>query len=175
MLEDFIAAVRQIAENRTVKPFFTLALPQIVAQSMELLKNEPAEIYVPFVLEAFRIAREESPRSPASYALREVAAAILRRKLPFSTEQAIRLIELASVPNVRFSLREHFKGRRIRPDESTACGSSQNLRPCITSYHGGPQMTALHLRIDKLLALAGGTPIEISIAPQGTVVPGRLR
>ncbi len=168
MLEDFIASVRQIAENRTVKPFFTLALPQIVAQSMELLKNEPAEIYVPFVLEAFRIAREESPRSPASYALREVAAAILRRKLPFSTEQAIRLIELASARMSDFPYASILKVAESVPMNPQLAEALKNLRPCITSYHGGPQMTALHLRIDKLLALAGGTPIEISIAPQGT-------
>jgi hypothetical protein len=164
-VETIIAEVRQAADLRKRNPLTFAGIEDSAAVALELLKKAPADLYVPFVLEALRIAREET--TFASAALASAAGTILRRKLSFTEEQARRLVETVAVPRSSFPYRGVLKVAESVPMSPDLAEALRQLRPCITEYLGGPEMKALHERIDRLLAIADGAPTVPALAPQG--------
>jgi len=120
---------------------------QHVAPAVARLKDASNESAVEFILASLRMVHDE-PRGMLADVLQKAASEVLRRKLPFTTDQVVEMIGLVSVPNQSFP----YKGV-LKAAESVAMTPAMGealrvLRPCITEYLGGTDMRDLHARID---------------------------
>lgn len=148
----------QLAGKTTVWPY---EQEQVVRTALDRLKEAPPETAVEFVLAGLRLMREERGWA---YALNPVAGGVLRRKLTFTEDQVVEMIERVSVEHQEFP----FKGV-LNAAESVAmtpriAEALRRLRPCITEYLGGSEARDLHARIDNLL---NGPAPKTTLAVQG--------
>jgi len=172
MLDEIIAEVRRAAEENLSNLFS--ATEKTAAFAVERLRQAPPDLLVPFVVESLRIARDEIGTIEGS-AFGAAAGMILRRKRTFTEEQATRLVEYSSVLSSSFPYRGILKAAESVPMSPRLAGALRKLRPCITEYLGGPEMKALHERIDALLARAEGRPAAPALGPQGAWSEAVLR
>jgi len=160
LVADVLAKIRrQLSGKTTVWPD---EQEQVVRSALERLKDAPPEASVEFVLTGLRLMRED--RNWATYALNPVVGGVLRRKLTFSEDQVIEMIERVSVEHQVFPFNGVLKAAESIPMTPGIAEALRRLRPCITEYLGGSQARDLHACIDNLL---NGPAPETSLAVQG--------
>ena len=113
------------------------------------LKEASSDTAVEFVLVALRLIRQEA--SWTTHVLNQAAGQVLRRKLEFSEDQVVEMLELAAVPNSSFPFRGILKAVEAVPMSPRLAERLRLLRPCITDFLGGGEARELHARIDNLL------------------------
>lgn len=113
------------------------------------LKDIPPDDAVEFVLAGLRLVRGE--QSWLSHVVNQLVGSVLRRKLSFTEDQMVEIIELVSVPNHSFPFKSILKAAELLPLTPRLAKALSQLRPCITEFLGGPEMRDLHARIDTLL------------------------
>jgi hypothetical protein len=87
---------------------------------------------------------------------------VLRRKLSFTEDQVVEMIELVSVPNSSFPFKGILKAAESLPMTPRLAKSLGQLRPCITEFLGGSEMRDIQARIDVLLnGPAPDTTLEV--------------
>src|SRR5262245_8215020 len=124
------------------------------------VKDAPPEVAIELVLTGLRIIREE--QSWFSHVLNQVVGGLLRRKLNFTEDQVVEMLELVSVPNSSFPFKSILKAAESLPMTPRLSASLRQLRPCITEFLGGSDMRDLHARIDVLLnGPAPDTTLEV--------------
>jgi len=162
---DFVAAI--IADLRAHLPTqisdWFGQRDELFALVMERLKDASPEAAVEFVLTALRLVRQE-PRSWLAYALNPAAGKVLRRKLTFTEDQVVEMIEVVSVPNSVFPFKGILTAAESIPMTPRVAQALQQLRPCITEYLGGSECRDLHARIDILVS---GPAPKTSLEVQG--------
>jgi hypothetical protein len=126
------------------------------------LKDAPSEEAVLFAVAGLCLIRQE--RTWLAYLLNQAISGVLRRKLTFTEDQVVALIELVSEPNRDFPLKGVLKAAESVPMSPRIAEALRRLRPCITEYLGGGEMRDLHARIDNLL---DGPLPDTAIEPQG--------
>lgn len=136
---------------------------RVVRAALERLTGSPPEEAVEFVLVGLRLVRD-GRRDWAMHALTAAVGGVLRRKLPFTEDQVVTVIELVSVEHQEFPFAGVLKAAGSVPMTDRIAGALRRLRPCITEYLGGSQARDLHARIDNLLA---GEAPHTSLAVQG--------
>ena len=122
---------------------------QIRDSALARLKDAPPETAVEFALTGLRLIRRE--QSWFSHVLNQVVGGVLRRKLNFTEDQVVEMIELVSVPHSSFPFKSILKAAESLPMTPRLASSLRQLRPCITEFLGGSDMRDLHARIDVLL------------------------
>ena len=89
---------RQLSGRMTVWPY---EKDEVVHAALERLKEASPETAVGFVLAGLRLMRE-GERGWPSVALNSVVGGVLRRKLPFTEDQVVEMIERVSVEHREF-------------------------------------------------------------------------
>src|SRR6185503_17905643 len=136
----------QLAGNRHL---FMADADDIRDSALLRLKDAPAQATVEFALSGLRLVRQE--QSWFSQVLNQVVGGVLRRKLSFTEDQVVEMIELVSVPHSSFPFKSILKvaeSLRMTPRLAKSLGQ---LRPCITEFLGGSEMRDIQARIDVLL------------------------
>ncbi|HEY1340775.1 MAG TPA: DUF4132 domain-containing protein [Bryobacteraceae bacterium] len=128
-----------------------------------MLKDASPEAAVEFVLTGLRQMRE-GERDWAAHTLNSAVSGALRRKLPFTEDQVVEMIELVSVEHSEFPFAGVLKAAESLPMTDRIAGALRRLRPCITEFLGGSQARDLRARIDNLL---NGEAPRTSLAVQG--------
>lgn len=161
---DFVAEV--LAEIRRQLSGKTMVWPdereQVVRAALERLKDAPPEAAVEFALAGLRLMREE--RDWATYPLNHAVGGVLRRKLIFTEDQVVEMIERVSVEHQEFPFNGVLKAAESVPMTPRIADALRRLRPCITEYLGGSQARDLHARIDNL---SSGTSPKTSLRVEG--------
>lgn len=130
---------------------------------MDVLKDATAEEAVEFVLTGLRTVRHKE-RDWEAHELQSAVGGALRRKLPFTEDQVVEMIQLVSVEHREFPFNGVLRAAESLPMTDRIAEALRRLRPCITDYLGGSQARDLRARIDNLLN--GGAP-ETSLTVQG--------
>ena len=123
-------------------------------RALVLLNDAPSEVAVDFALSGLQIVRED--RTWVGRAVHQAVGMVLRRKLDFTEDQVVRMIELVSVEHREFPFRGVLKAAATVPMSPRIDAALAQLRPCITEYLGGREVRDLHAAIDNLLH--GPTP-----------------
>lgn len=124
------------------------------------LKDAQPGAAIEFALTGLRLIRQE--QSWFSHVLTQVVASVLRRKLSFTEDQVVEMIELVSVPNSAFPFKGILKAAESLPMTPRLAQSLGQLRPCITEFLGGSEMRDIQARIDVLLnGPAPDTTLEV--------------
>lgn len=126
------------------------------------LKAESSEVRVSFVFEALN-GISESRAFHFKTVLKSLAASLLRGDLALNSIAAVRLVELASQPNLPFPFKAILSALEGVPRTPALLIALHRMRACVTRYHGGPEMKEIHERIDVLI----GGPREKALAPAG--------
>ena len=121
---------------------------EIRDSALARLKDAPAQAAVEFALSGLRLLRQE--QSWFSHVLNQVVGGVLRRKLSFTEDQVVEMIELVSLPNGAFPFKGILKAAEFLPMTPRLAKSLGQLRPCITEFLGGSEMRDIHARIDLL-------------------------
>jgi uncharacterized protein DUF4132 len=167
---NLVAEVLSDLRNRLVGNghLWTAEADQIRDSALARLKDAPPETAVEFALTGLRLIRRE--QSWFSHVLNQVVGGVLRRKLDFSEDQVVEMIELVSVPHSSFPFKSILKAAESLPMTPRLASSLRQLRPCITEFLGGSDMRDLHARIDVLLnGPAPDTTLEVQGAWSQTV------
>jgi hypothetical protein len=151
---------RQVSGKTFVRPF---ERDEAVRAALERLKEASPETAVEFVLAGLRLIRE-GDHDRASHALNSIVGGVLRRKLPFSEEQVIEMIERVAVKQREFPFTGVLRAAESLALTDRIAEALRRLRPCITEFLGGSQARDLHARIDNLLT---GEAPHTSLAVQG--------
>ena len=147
----------QLAGNRHL---FTTDADGICDSALARLKDAPPEAAVEFALTGLRLIRQE--QSWFSHVLNQVVGGVLRRKLSFTEDQVVEMIELVSVPNSSFPFKSILKAAESLPMTPRLAKSLGQLRPCVTEFLGGSEMRDIQARIDVLLnGPAPDTTLEV--------------
>ena len=102
-------------------------------------------------------------RRASSHVANQAAGQVLRRKLAFTEDQVVEIIELVCV-RTGVPFQSILKAVESLPLTPRVAEALRRLRPCITEYLGGTDMRDLHARIDLLL---GGPRPDTSLEAQG--------
>jgi hypothetical protein len=161
---DFVADVvaeirRQLSGKTTVWP---AERDQVVRSALERLKDAPPEAAVEFALAGLRLMREE--QTWAAYALNHVVGNVLRRKLAFTEDQVVEMIETVAVEHREFPFKGVLNAAGSLTMTPRIADALLRLRPCIDEFLGGSQARDLHARIDNLL---NGPAPETSLTVHG--------
>ena len=161
---DLVAEI--LSEIRRQLPGTTMVWPgemeQMVRSTLKRLEDAPPEAAVEFVLTGLRVMREE--RSWATEVLKGAVGGVLRRKLPFTEDQVVEMIERVSVGHQEFPFKGVLNAAESVPMSPRIADALRRLRPSITEYLGGSVARDLHARIDNLLH---GPAPETSLTVQG--------
>jgi len=159
---DLVAEVLSDLRNQLVgnRHLFMAEADGIRDSALARLKDAPPEAAVEFALSGLRLLRQE--QSWLSHVLNQVVGGVLRRKLSFTEDQVVEMIELVSVPHSSFPFKGILKAAESLPMTSRLAKSLGGLRPCITEFLGGSEMRDIQARIDVLLnGPAPDTTLEV--------------
>ena len=160
LFSDVLAVLR---DKLTVRDYMRLGQNEEALKSaIVLLKDVPPEAAVEFCLASLRHIRQE--HSWVSSVLNQAAGQVLRRKLTFTEDQVVEMLELVSVPRSSFPFKGVLKAAESLPITSGIAEKLRILRPCIDDYLGGSEARDLHARIDNLLS---GPAPQSSLEAQG--------
>jgi len=141
---------------------------QMALQKIEVPKDASPERLIKF---AFQGLEEIQQNSSASFQWKAPLSQVLRRKLPFTVEQAMRLVQLASIPNADFPYRGILSVVESLPMSPPVAEALRRMRGFVDEYyHGGPEARAIHERIDVLVASldsAEGSCAAVEVTPRG--------
>jgi hypothetical protein len=130
---------------------------------LERMKEAPDEAAIEFTLASLRVIREEE-QTWAAHVLNQATGSVLRRKLPFTEDQVVEMLDLVSVPHREFPFKGVLKAAESLPMTPRLAGALLRLRPCITEFLGGAEARNLRARLDNLLS---GPAPDISLEAQG--------
>jgi len=159
---DLVSEVLSDLRNQLVgnRHLWTAEADEIRDSALARLKDAPAQAAVEFALSGLRLARQE--QSWFSQVLNQVVGGVLRRKLSFTEDQVVEMIELVSVPHSSFPFKSILKAAESLPMTPRLAKSLGQLRPCITEFLGGSEMRDIQARIDVLLnGPAPDTTLEV--------------
>jgi hypothetical protein len=140
-------------------------------------KASPGEL-IAFVMEGLSQIHRDSG---ASFVWKSALAQVLRRKLPFTPEQVLQMVNWTAVSNRDFPYRGILKAVEQAPMTPQLAAALGHMRAHVDEFIGGPEMRAVHERIDALLAggrePGGGEPPASGPRPvfgpwSRAVVPG---
>ena len=134
----------------------------VLQAALERLKDAPPEVAVEFALAGLRAA--QPPQAWMTHVVTQAVGSVLRRKLQFTEDQVVEMIELVSMPHRVFPFKGVLKAAESLPMTPRIAGALTRLRPCITDYLGGAEARDLHARIDNLLS---GPAPDVSLEAQG--------
>ena len=137
---------RQLSGKTNLWPF---ELDEILNASLERLKDAPPEAAIEFALSGLRRMRQD--QSWLTHVLNRAVGHVLRRKLNFTEDQAVEMLELVSVEHREFPFKGVLKAAQSLPMSPRMVEALRRLRPCITEFLGGGEARDLHARIDNLL------------------------
>lgn len=129
---------------------------------LERLRDAPQEVLIEFTLACLRVIRQEE--TWLAHVLSQAAGNVLRRKLPFTEDQTLEMLELVSVQHREFPFKGVLNAAASLPMTPRLSAALLRLRPCITDFLGGAEARNLHARIDNLL---NGPAAETSLEAQG--------
>ncbi|MBZ5618693.1 MAG: DUF4132 domain-containing protein [Acidobacteriia bacterium] len=158
---DIIAGVRRQMSGKT--DLWPFEQDEILNSVLERLKDAPPEAATEFTLSGLRLVRQE--QSWPTYILNKATGNVLRRKLNFTEDQVVEMIELVSVPHREFPFKGILKAAESLPMSPRIADALRGLRPCITEFLGGGEARDLHARIDNLLH---GPAPQTSLEVQGS-------
>jgi hypothetical protein len=161
LVTDVLAEIRHQLSGKTM--VYPVERDQVVRAALDRLKGAPPEAAVEFVLVGLRLLRDGG-NDWAMHALNSVLGGVLRRKLPFTEDRVVELIELVSVEHQEYPFYGVLKAAESVPLTDRIAEALRRLRPCITEYLGGSQARDLRARIDNLLT---GEAPHTSLAVQG--------
>jgi hypothetical protein len=159
---DLVAEVLSHLRNQLTgnRHLFMADADEIRDSALARLKDIPPQAAVEFVLSGLRLVRQE--QTWFSHVLNQIVGGVLRRKLPFTEDQVVEMIELVSVPNSSFPFKSILKAAESLRMTPRLAKSLSQLRPCITEFLGGSEMRDIHARIDVLLnGPAPDTTLEV--------------
>lgn len=162
---DFVADVlgdirRQLAGRTNL---WSLDVEEVTNSALARLKDCPPEAAIEFALAGLRLSRTERETWLAAIVVQSVGH-VLRRKLSFTEDQVVEMIELVSVTHEALPFKGVLKAAESVPMTPRIAEALGRLRPCITEYLGGVEMRDLHARIDILIS---GPAPETSLEVQG--------
>ena len=160
LVDEVLAEIRRRLSGRPTVWIFEK--DELVHAATERLKEATPGEAVEFVLAGLRLSRDGGEW--ATFALNPVVGGVLRRKLPFTEDQVVEMIELVSVEHREFPFPGVLKAAAAVPLTDRVAEALRRLRPCITEFLGGSQERDLHARIDILL---NGAAADTSLTPQG--------
>ena len=158
---ELLAGVRNQLEGKT--NLWDSARGEALGAVLERMKGAPDETAIEFTLASVRVIRDEE-QTWVAYVLNQATASVLRRKLPFSEDQAVEMLELASAPRREFPLKGILNAVASLPMTPRLSDTLLRLRPWITEYLGGSEARDLRARIDNLVS---GPPADSSFEAQG--------
>ena len=135
---------------------------KLVEAPLSRLKAEPSEVRVAFIFEALNEMIGTKAFHFATV-LKCVSASLLRSGVALNSLEAVRLVELASRPNLEFPLKAILSSIEGAPRTPALLTALHQLRGHITRFYGQAEMKELHERIDVLI----GGPREKALAPAG--------
>src|SRR6185436_18955474 len=103
---------------------------QALGATMERLKDCSADDAVEFAMAGLRTIRVE--HSWESHILTRAIGQLLRRKIPFTENQVLEMVQLASVPNKVFPFKGILTAAQSVPLTPSLADALRELRPCIT-------------------------------------------
>jgi hypothetical protein len=136
---------------------------EAVRAALQRLKEVPPEVAVEFALAGLRVMRD-GERDASKDALNSILSSVLRRKLPFTEDQVVEMIECVSVEHQVFPFNGVLKAAESVPMTDRVAAALRHLRPCITEYLGGSEARDLRARIDNLLT---GPAPQTSLTVEG--------
>lgn len=162
--EDVFAGIRQQLAGRT--NIWSAEADEMVQTAAARLKDCPPETAIGFSLAGLRLIRQEQGVRESWFGsiVNQAVGQVLRRKLPFTEDQVVELIDLVSMPHQAFPYKSILKAVESLPLSPRIAEALRRLRPYITEYLGGTDMRDLHARIDLLL---GGPRPDTSLEAQG--------
>jgi hypothetical protein len=157
---DLLSSVRSQLSGKTV--LWPGEREEAAGFALERLKDAPPDVAIEFVLACLRVIRQEE--TWLAHVLNHAAGSVLRRKLPFTEDQVMEMLELVSVPHREFPFKGVLNAVASLPMTPRLAEALLRLRPCITEFLGGSEARNLHARIDNLLS---GPAPETSLEAQG--------
>jgi len=146
---DVLADIRRQLAGRT--RLWSLDVEEVVDSTLARLRDCAPETAIEFALAGLRLSRTEGETWFAHVVIQSVGH-VLRRKLPFTEDQVVEMIELVSLPNKALPFKGVLKAVESLPMTPRIAEALGRLRPCITEYLGGGEMRDLHARIDVLIS-----------------------
>jgi hypothetical protein len=135
---------------------------KFVEAPLNRLKSEPPEVRLAFVFEALQeLVRTDSFHFKLT--LKIVASTLLRKGLPLSAVEAVKLVDLVSRPKLPLPFKAVLSAIDGAPRTPALLAALQRLRGCVSHYHGAAEMKEVHERIDVFI----GGPKEERLAPAG--------
>ena len=152
--------MRELIETLNAAPmaFKSAKLLEILQEPLQRLKAARPEERVAFVFEAAGHAGNATNIS-LRVALKAIVSVLLRAGLPLSSEEAVRLVEKLSRPQLVFPYKMLLGTLQNVPMTPALKDALLRLRPMITRYHGGPEMKEIHEKIDVLVHGAKEKPV----------------
>jgi hypothetical protein len=157
LVAELLEEMRGRMPNQFYRPAYS---DEVAKAATDRLKDAPDETAVEFAMACLRLLQQE--RSALSQALQRATSDVLRRKLAFTGEQVLEMIQLVSHTNHSFPYKGILKAVESVAMTPEIADALRVLRPCITEYLGGGEMRDLHARIDILLnGPAPATTLEV--------------
>jgi hypothetical protein len=113
----------------------------------------PGEL-IAFVMEGLSKIHDDEG---AAFFWKPALAQVLRRKLPFTPEQVLQMVKSTAVSKRDFPYRGILKAVEQTPMTPQLAEALRQMRAHVDEFIGGPEMRAVHERIDALLS-AGEPP-----------------
>ncbi len=132
------------------KAYTERAALKLVEQPLKRLTEALADDRVAFVFEALNHLPAANSIS-LQLALKGLASSLLRRDLPLSTLDALRLVETVSQRHQTFPYKAVLTALEAAAMTPALKEALLKLRPMIDEWHGGREMQEIHVRIDLLL------------------------
>ena len=156
--------MREIVAAVGSNPFISRErdVQKLVEAPLNRLKSEPPEVRLAFVFEALNeISRSHSFHFKLM--LKSVVASLLRKGVPLSAVESVRLVELVSQPRLPFPFKAVLSAIDGAPRTPALLTALHQMRGSVTNYHGSAEMKDIHERIDVFI----GGPKEEPLAPAG--------
>jgi Domain of unknown function (DUF4132) len=144
---DVLEDIRRLVAGK--RDLWASEVGEINQSAMAQLQDSTPEAAIEFTLASLKIIRED--RSWLGEVLNRCVSQVLRRKLPFTEDQAVEMIRLVSVEHRSFPFKGVLKVAEGLPMTARLGEALRQLSPSITEYLGGSEMRDLRARIDVLL------------------------
>ena len=125
-------------------------LLEFADEPVQRLKAAPAEERIAFVFEAADLSGAPTTIT-LRVALKSIVSLLLRAGLPLTSEDAVRLVDKVSRPQLVFPYKMLLATLQNVPLTPALKDALLRMRPMITRFHGGPEMKEIHERIDVLV------------------------
>jgi len=147
-----MAYMNEVAAALNAMPVFNeRAALKLVEEPLERLKAASADDRIAFLFEALEQLRLGAGSFTMQLALKGMAAAILRTRLPLNMLDAVRLVEAGSHSRQTFpykALLTALEGVEMTPALRDAL---LRMRTFVDEWHGSREMQEIHERIDALV------------------------